>query len=197
MKLSRSRFFAFWALLVLLAWGCSPSTGPIQGRTRPADHIGLPMDIADPCGLVTTLTLLAGQTIDVGTVVIANDGERLCVTYNTTGAWFLTENHLDIALTPDEIPQTRSGNPRPGQFTYSHVLTTPVQTDEHCFTLAELGYEPGAVLYIAAHSKVVLRENGSTVQSETAWGDGLPFPGANWATYMEHTIQSCNGGGDE
>ena len=152
------------------------------------------MDIAEPCGLVTTVTLFAGQTIDVGTVVIANDGERLCVTYNTTGNWYLTENHLDIALTPEEIPQTNSGNPRPGQFSYSHILTTPVQTDEHCFTLAELGYEPGAVLYIAAHSKVVRMENGEPVQTETAWGDGLPFPGANWATYMEHTIQTCDGG---
>jgi hypothetical protein len=154
------------------------------------------MAITNPCGLVSSVTLFAGRTIDVGAVVIANDGERLCVTYNTTGTWFLTENHLDIALTPGEIPQTNSGNPRPGQFSYSHILTTPVQTDEHCFTLAELGYEPGAVLYIAAHSKVVRMENGRTVQSESAWGDGIPFPGANWATYMEHTIQTCGGGGE-
>jgi hypothetical protein len=197
MKLSRTLFSALSALLVLLVSGCSQSTSPTQSPTLPADRIGVPMGIANPCGLVTTVALFAGRTIDVGTVVIANDGERLCVTYNTTGAWFLTENHLDIALTPSEIPQTNSGNPRPGQFSYSHVLTTPVQADEHCFTLTELGYEPGAVLYIAAHCKAVRMESGRVVQTETAWGDGLPFPGANWATYMEHTIQNCTGGGGE
>jgi hypothetical protein len=197
MKTCRILFASLTVFLVLLPFGCSPSTGPIQSQTHLGDRTGTPMDIANPCGLVTTVTLLAGRTIDVGTVVIANDGERLCVTYNTSGAWLLTENHLDIALTPDEIPQTNSGNPRPGQFSYSHILTVPVQMDEHCFTLAELGYEPGAVLYVAAHSKVVRMEGGRAVQSETAWGDGLPFPGANWATYMEHTIQTCGGGGGE
>jgi hypothetical protein len=187
---------ALFAALVLLAMGCSQSTDPNQSPTLPSDRIGAAMDIAEPCGLVTTVTLFAGQTIDVGTVTVANDGESLCVTYNTTGDWFITESHLDIALTPEDIPQTNSGNPRPGQFSYSHILTTPVQTDEHCFTLAELGYEPGAVLYIAAHSKVVRMENGSAVQNETAWGDGEPFSGANWATYMEHTIQDCGGNGE-
>jgi hypothetical protein len=149
--------------------------------------------------LVTTVTLFAGQTIDVGTVTIANDGQGLCVTYNTTGSWYITESHLDIALSPEEIPQTNSGNPRPGQFSYSHNFPTPAQIDEHCFTLAELGYQPGDVLYIAAHCRVIRVENGRTVQNETAWGDGLPFPGANWATYMEHTIQNCgeDGGGEE
>ena len=196
MNLRRPLLSAFCALLVLLPSGCSQSTDPIQRQTHPWDPIGTPMEIANPCGSVSTVTLFAGRTIDVGTVVIANDGERLCVTYDTTGPWFLTENHLDIALTPSEIPQTNSGNPRPGQFSYSHTFTTPVQSDEHCFTLAELGYEPGAVLYIAAHCKVVRMESGGAVQRETAWGDGLPFPGANWATYMEHTIQSCNGGGE-
>lgn len=186
-------------LLVLLASGCSQSSDPIQSQPTFPDLTNAPMGIENPCGLVTTVALLAGQTIDVGTVTIANDGANLCVTYATTGNWYLTENHLDIALSPDEIPQTGSGNPRPGQFTYSHVLTTPVQSDEHCFTLAELGYLPGDLLYVAAHSQVIRMEDGVTVQGETAWGDGLPFPGANWATYMAHTIQTCGeeGGGSE
>lgn len=197
MERNRSRLVALCSLLVLVAWGCSPSAEPLRGQADPVSPAGVPMEIAEPCGLVTTVTLFAGQTIDVGTVVIANDGENLCVTYRTSGDWYLTGNHLDIALSPEEIPQTRTGNPRPGQFSYSHELTTPVQMDEHCFTLAELGYQPGAVLYVAAHSQVIRMENGSAVQSETAWGDGLPFPGSNWATYMEHTIQTCGGGNGE
>jgi hypothetical protein len=179
------------------ALGCSQSPDSTRGPAVPTSPIGIPTSIADPCGLVTTVTLYAGQTIDVGTVEIANDGTTLCVTYRTTGAWYLTENHLDIALAPGEIPQTNSGNPRPGRFSYSHVLATPTQMDEHCFSLADLGYAPGTTLYVAAHSKVVRMANGVRVQTETAWGDGEPFPGANWATYMAHTIQTCGGGGGE
>ncbi len=196
MKLSQPLTLVLPALLIVIALGCSQSSDPIRGEFNPPLSPGRPMGIDNPCGLVTTVTLFAGQTIDVGTVVIANDGANLCVTYNTAGDWFLTENHLDIALTPEEIPQTGSGNPRPGQFTCSHTLQTPVQSDEHCFTLDELGYQPGDALYIAAHSKVIRIENDRTVQTETAWGDGLPFPGANWATYIEHTVQTCGGGSE-
>jgi hypothetical protein len=33
-----------------------------------------------------------------------------------------------------------------------------------------------------------------TTESETAWGNGNPFPGNNWAMWFNYTIQECNGG---
>lgn len=186
------------AISVLIAFafaGCSESPDTIQGPQIESGAFA-PTVIDDPCGEVTTVTLFAGQTIDVGTVVVANDGERLCVTYNATGTWFIQETHLHIGLTLSDIPQTRSGNPRPGQFMYAHRLSTPAQTDEFCFSMEELGYTSGATLYIAAHAVVVRREGGRIVQNETAWGDGTQFSGANWATYLEHTVQECGGGGE-
>jgi hypothetical protein len=197
MKRSPFTLSALIVFMVILGSGCSESVNPVQAPVSYPGPAPVRMEVENPCGLVTTVTLFAGQTIDVGTVVIANDGDNLCVTYNTTGDWYLTENHLDIALSPEEIPQTNSGNPRPGQFSYSHILSIPVQSDSYCFTLADLGYIQGQVLYVAAHSRVVRMSGGRVVQTETAWGDGEQFPGANWATYMTHTIQICQGGGGE
>jgi len=61
--------------------------------------------------------LWAGQDINVGTVNVWNDGVELHVTYNTTGGWVLTETHLAVATTLDDIPQ-KNGNPIPGKFPY-------------------------------------------------------------------------------
>ena len=43
----------------------------------------------------------------------------------------------------------------------------------------------GSELYIAAHAVVT-----SSQGTETAWGDGLDFPGNNWATYFNYTVQA-------
>jgi hypothetical protein len=34
------------------------------------------------------------------------------------------------------------------------------------------------------------------LQEETAWADGLPFPGNNWATYFTYYVEECTEGGE-
>ena len=76
-------------------------------------------------------SLLAGQTIPVGTVSVWNGinvvlgVECLYVKYETTDGWVMTETHLAVAPVGDndhpsseDIPQTKKDNPIPGQFPY-------------------------------------------------------------------------------
>jgi len=64
--------------------------------------------------------LWAGQDINVGVVKVWNekgDPYDLHVKYVTSGGWVLTETHLAVATTLNDIPQ-KNGNPIPGKFPY-------------------------------------------------------------------------------
>jgi hypothetical protein len=149
-----------------------------------------------PCGEVHVATFFAGQSIDVGTVTVYNDQDMLYMSIQTTGNWVLTETHVAVAPTLEGIPQTGSGNPKVGQFLLSATHNPPITTFVHHISLTDYGYQIGQTLFVAVHAKVNrLDANGHVVQTETAWADGLDFPGANWATYLAFDVQSCDGGG--
>jgi hypothetical protein len=143
---------------------------------------------AQICGTPETVTLVAGQHIDSGLVIVSNDANFIYVEYATNDPWSLIEAHLAIADSLGGIPQTKKGNPIPGRFPYSATFN-PEVTD-YIFTVPIGGFTAGESLYIAAHGVVVSSAGGS----ETAWGAGIGFPGANWATYLQYTVQSCSGG---
>jgi len=106
-------------------------------------------------------TLFAGQDIPVGTVSVWNDGTNLYVKYQTTDDWVMTETHLHVATSEEDIPQTEAkgkskgndgGNPIPGHFTYGDCYDPAVTEDE--FTIPLNGWGAGTSLYIAAHAVV-------------------------------------------
>ena len=139
---------------------------------------------------VFTTKLLAGQTIDVGEVRVWNDGGTLYIKYVTSGRWCLRETHLHVATSLDGIPQTKKGNPIPGQFTYNdqHECVT-----EYLYTIPLGSWPPGTQLFIAAHAEVLhLDKYGRVNQEETAWAYGPGFPGKNWATYFKYSVV-CTG----
>lgn len=147
--------------------------------------MGLMLAGTIPAGADTTVPLLAGQYTAVGTVTISDDGTSLFVTYRTSDDWLLGETHLAIAVDPAGIPQTRSSNPKVGQFDPG-VL--PSSVDAHTI-IYEIPLPADAqTVYIAAHA-VVTSVNG---QEETAWGEGIAFSGSNWAMYIEYAV---TGGG--
>ena len=152
-----------------------------------------PQATAEICGDPTTVTLWAGQNIDIGTVELSNDETTLFVTYTLTGGWEMTESHVHAAKTLEDIPQTKSGNPKVGNFDYKREYDPPVVTDTYEIALDSIdGYgECGESIVVAAHAAVQLVENGEVVQGETAWGEGPGFPGKSWAMYMEYTVQCC------
>ncbi len=180
------------ALLPMLGiLGCSESLDGSNTATRPS-VAPVVQSVVDPCGDALAVRFLAGQTIEVGTVTVSNDGSQLCVRIETTGGWVMEETHVAIARHPWEFPQTGSGNPKVGQFALAAEHNPPVADFEHCINLAEYGYGADDSVYVAAHGAVVLLDaGGQVIQSETAWGEGTPFPGNNWAMYLGHTVQAC------
>jgi len=122
----------------------------------------------------------------VGWVRVWNDGDNLYVRYTTLDVG-MDETHVAVAEAFEDIPQTKSGNPKVGQFPYKHEGLGGAMTDLYTIPLGDWG--PGTELVIAAHAALC---NG-----ETAWADcGGPdayFPGNNWATYFTYIVQEIDG----
>ncbi|RXE56904.1 hypothetical protein ABH15_01785 [Methanoculleus taiwanensis] len=137
-------------------------------------------------------SLNAGKTIPAGKVWVWDDGTNLIVKYETMYGWQLTETHLAVARNPDLLPQTKKGNPIPGQFAYKQEgLSTTVVKE--IIPLDDIPGE-GDIIYIAAHA--VVSRNG---ESETAWmgcaglegyytGVRTQFGGNNWGYYIKYPL---------
>lgn len=135
-----------------------------------------------------TVTLFAGQTLDAGEATAQTVGDELCVTFSANVDWAIEETHLAVATSLAGIPQTKKGNPRPGQFPYQSLHQPPVSTYTTCIPFTATG----SSLVIAAHASLVGTPTGAHAgQQETGWGDGSEFPGANWATYFVFTPLIC------
>jgi len=136
------------------------------------------MDVKDSA---TVFDLIAGQNIYAGSITVWNDADNLYVKYETVDSFCLTETHLEVGSSLDDIPQ-KNGNPIPGQFEY--------KTSHNCvssFTYTVPLPKETCDLYIAAHA-VVKNESGGT---ETAWGSGFDFSGKDWATYSMYHESDC------
>jgi hypothetical protein len=139
--------------------------------------------------------LLAGQYMDVGTIVMQRDAEEVCVTYMLNesaleAGWLIYETHLAIGTTKDDIPQTKGNkwgtNPIPGKFPYGECFRDGVVCWSVCFLLHDLGFVPGDTLYIAAHAVVGRFVRSERFKTETAWGEGERFnERGNWGMYIE------------
>ena len=66
------------------------------------------------------------------------DGDWLNVCYTTDAPWSLAETHLHVAADPAEFPQTRTGNPKPGQFDYAMSQAPGTSSHTDCVPLAGL-----------------------------------------------------------
>lgn len=145
--------------------------------------------------------LIAGQHTKVGEVLVWNDANNLYVRYVTEGDWCISELHLYVAASLEDIPQ-KNGNPIPGHFDYSKSFSSCAQ--EETFTIPiNPDWFNSCSLYIAAHAVVQNQKGGWTEKyaadgsdwhknggSETAWGAGSDFPGKNWATYFNYSLQT-------
>lgn len=131
--------------------------------------------------------LCAGQHTTVGFIEVWSGSKYLYVTYQITEpGWEIMETHLAAGGSRDDLPQTKKGNARPGQFPYSGYHDG-VTEYTYQIPLDEIGITPGDDIYIAAHAVVW----GRVMGTETAWGGccetGLffrPGKGGGWAKYI-------------
>jgi len=150
-----------------------------------------------------SIDLMAGQNIDAGDVQVWNDSDNLYVKYTTENGWCLSETHLHVAGTLGEIPQTKKGNPIPGQFDYKDEVDCET---EWLYTIPLPEDSCGDELVIAAHAVVIQKDracmnvvsdadvmwsaDASTWQNATAcwvhpnWND---VAGATWIWRTEYT----------
>ncbi len=178
----------------------SPNTTPEQSTTQSQQAAkyatyGVPDEktvvsnrtSGDPCE-VTTVTLVAGQTMNAGTVTVSNDADYIFVTYTTTNGWVLTQTHLyvgECAL----IPVNNPGNPIPGQFPYTSAHNN-VTSYTYQIPISRIPLELCGC--IAAHA-VVKKYNSANqlIDTQTAWGNGvrINLSGGNWG--MKFDYCSC------
>ena len=125
--------------------------------------------------------LLAGQTNDVGDVLVWNDGSNLYVKF-VVSSGCLRETHVHVATSLSGIPQTKTGNPIPGKFEYSdpHGCVT-----EYTYQIP-LTWAAGTPLYIAAHAALgeaeamtIVSGDGQTIVTQRRSGDQVGFTTVN------------------
>lgn len=139
------------------------------------------------CGS-STIELIAGQHYDAGSVSISNDATTLWVIYSTAGTdALITETHLSVAKEFSQIPQTKNGCPKNGQFQHSSTHRPGVTEVVFMINLAAAGFRPYDNLYVAAHAVV----QSPTFGGQTAWGQGPSFPCRNWAMYSRYQVGDC------
>jgi hypothetical protein len=193
---------ALWASVVstlaLASAGCFRQS-PVE-TTQGAQEVFSVTDMNGQSG--TCAELLAGQTIPAGHVCFnVIDDFTMEVTFTTTGGWELEEAHLWVGCDPEGYPQTRKGNPIPGQFPYATGDIAGATTYTFVVDLTQLdclgtlNCDPGNLLFAMAHAAVRLPDGSGGYQTETGWGDGSQVPGKNWATQMVLTLRddSCDG----
>jgi hypothetical protein len=137
---------------------------------------------------IQTETLYAGQTIAAGSVEIRVVDDNLVVTYETTGGWELVEAHMWAGSDISDMPQTRKGNPKIGNFPFKAEFTVPTTKHSFEYPLSFLGFScpsADAEFFVAAHATVQLTDgSGNVIQTETGWAEGSRFVERGmWGTY--------------
>ena len=131
------------------------------------------------------VTLLADQTIEVGTLTVEVVGGNLEVTYTITAPWVLGETHLYVG---DTAPKKSA----PGQFPYgpeSPEYAEIVDGVKYTIDLADFV----GILFIAAQAEVINPEeidpDTELPIEETAWANGTQIrTGKNWAMYFSFVV---------
>jgi hypothetical protein len=165
-------------------------------------------------GTITTVTLWTyPDAIEVGSATVAIEGENLVVTFEAASIWALFDTQLYVEFTaPATFP------PQWWLFPYIHWdwVVGGASTDTFTIPREVLGVQCNDVLFISTHARLTgYDEFGNPIAvegwgdenpfdgwtkyfwitipcgyvGETAWGDGLDFPGNNWAMYFTYVVQ--------
>ncbi len=128
----------------------------------------------------SSFTLFAGQTINVGNLLVSNDDDYLKVEYQVNEGYQISEVHLWVGANPNDVPKSRGKNPSPvpGQFPYKLI-----NAGKYVFYIPLnnlLGTDIcSKQLYIYAHA---------VVGNETAWSEGTAFGGSRWGWFSTYTV---------
>lgn len=178
----------------LLTFSCSSEQTETDPLTE--QNVSFFINEMDTTGLIkpkletdtcTEIDLIAGQYYDAGSVIVTEDEQYLYITYTAENNWKIKATHMYAGVC-DDIPQTRSGNPKVGVFDYGTEHSEG--TNEVVYAIEKEFFDE--CFCVAAHAEVVLvDESGNVIQEETAWGEGPQFDGNSWAMYREFCQSGC------
>lgn len=181
--------------VALIAFSCQKSAHEeiSNPSKKPVSYI-IPAGYSVPeCQTPVEKTIFAGQTTNVGSVVVWNDETNVYVSYQTTGTYLLKKTHLYVGAC-SSIPVNNSGNPRIGLFPYTATHgTTGVSI--YTYTIPRSSLPSGTCICVAAHAEIVAyNTSGQQVYSQTGWASGEQInDGGSWATKFTFCPDDCGG----
>ncbi len=110
------------SMTVLLLISCEKNQDPSDkgrpGGKNPNDMDMISYVYQDVCGGELRADLLAGKNTKVGELIVTLEDNLLKVTYVADDGWVISESHLSVTGSLEEVPANRGGNPVPGLFEY-------------------------------------------------------------------------------
>jgi hypothetical protein len=153
----------------------------------------IPAGYEEPtCSVPIERALMAGQSVNTGTVTIWNDATNVYVAYQMDGNYQIKKTHLYVGSC-NTIPVNGAGNPRIGLYPYYADHGTGVAVYVYVIPRSSL---PEGCICVSAHAEVVAYgSNGSVTFSQTGWANGEQLnDGGSWAMKFNYCIQDCDGG---
>ncbi|MFO7620548.1 MAG: thioester domain-containing protein [Bacteroidales bacterium] len=182
------------SMTVLLLISCEKNQDPSDkggpGGKNPNDMDMISYVIQEVCGEELRAELLAGKNTKAGELIVTMEDNLLKVTYVADDGWAISETHLSVTNSFEEVPSNRGGNPVPGLFEY-HSDHQPAVTNFTYDVAIAGGVDE---IYILAHAVVspVLEwktnlEEFSGLLPETAVMK-VDYPVAGSSSYFTTTI---------
>jgi hypothetical protein len=180
--LNHGRIFGLMTVMAFAAVSCEKSymgeNSPLL-QSRASDEI-----VSNPqvCS-EDVFDLFAGQSVDVGSVTVANDDQNIYVTFSTDAGWFLTETHLYV------MDYAATSRLAPGQAPFKSGALSNASS----FTFAVPFDACGGTVYIQAHAAVVkVNELGEVIGGETAYGGEISKPKkGSWFGTIDYFVECC------
>lgn len=123
-----------------------------------------------------SVDLIAGQSTDVGEVEVWNEDGTLYVKYIIEDGWCMTESHLQVADSKEDIPQTRTGNPKPGQFELKSEHDPCVE--DYTYDLSwDMEIQPFVAAHAVVQKTIVLEESPYYPSTVKEYSQGLKKDG--------------------
>lgn len=163
-------------LAAFLSYGCSDMSSPVTNNEIFSLRTASAAGASEPPPCAHAVNLIAGRTLDIGTVRCWIKGDSLHVLYSADDGWMLGETQLAVALTRADFPLTKKGNPKIGKFPFKQRHDPPVAAVHYSLDLRPYHLEDNPTLVIAAHAEAVLPSgSGGIEREEGAWAEGERF----------------------
>ncbi len=180
----------FVGLVAVTLSACQKEINNTQlGKIESSEDTNSALDYYN-CGTAKSVVQRTASDIEIGTVTISNNFDKIEVTYQVAGNWILDRTKIYIGY-ESGIPLNANGTPKTNDFPYK--LTHPWDTELYTLRIPR-GNLTGQIVVVAQAD--VLKVNKITcgiLDSQCSYGVGTPFPFAGGCTPQKiyYNLQAC------